>query len=220
MVLIGTDDPWTEFYPAPGQARAVQIDVDPSALGNRYPVEVGLVGDAAESITALLPHLMERAETDWRAEVEAAPAACARDLARLTGGTVLLKGAPTLIAVPASADAPASDSARAAPRLLSVEAGPGWLATAGSGDVLAGILGTVLAAARVEAERGWSAVDAVDAMDAVDAPARAALAVRLHAVAAELASGAGARPPGHPLAALDLTDHLPRACAAVGGWAA
>ena len=60
----------------------------------------------------------------------------------------------------------------------------------------------------------------VDAVDAVDAPARAALAVRLHAVAAELASGAGARPPGHPLAALDLTDRLPHACAVVGGWAA
>ncbi len=81
MVLIGTDDPWTEFYPAPGQARAVQIDVDPSVLGNRYPVEVGLVGDAAESIEALLPHLMERADTDWRAEVEAAVAA-SREIAR------------------------------------------------------------------------------------------------------------------------------------------
>lgn len=81
VVLIGTDDPWTEFYPAPGQARAVQIDVDPSVLGNRYPVEVGLVGDAAESIEALLPHLMERADTDWRAEVEAAVAA-SREIAR------------------------------------------------------------------------------------------------------------------------------------------
>lgn len=81
VVLIGTDDPWTEFYPAPSQARAVQIDVDPSVLGNRYPVEVGLVGDAAESIEALLPHLMERADTDWRAEVEAAVAA-SREIAR------------------------------------------------------------------------------------------------------------------------------------------
>lgn len=81
VVLIGTDDPWTEFYPAPGQARAVQLDVDPSALGNRYPVEVGLVGDAAESITALLPHLKERGDDRWRAEVEAAVAA-SREVAR------------------------------------------------------------------------------------------------------------------------------------------
>ena len=224
--LDGRGDPAPTASPASPASRSPQPAViDAGALP--MLAERLRTGARCSPVHVLTPHAGEAAALLAtlgmpidRAEVEAAPAACARDLARLTGGTVLLKGAPTLIAVPASADAPASDSARAAPRLLSVEAGPGWLATAGSGDVLAGILGTVLAAARVEAERGWSAVDAVDAMDAVDAPARAALAVRLHAVAAELASGAGARPPGHPLAALDLTDHLPRACAAVGGWAA
>ena len=146
-----------------------------------------------------------------RARVEAAPAACALELARLTGGTVLLKGAPTLSAV-SSGSAVAADSAAgsAGPRLLSVDAGPGWLATAGSGDVLAGILGTVLAAAQCDAERGGPAVDASRC---------AALAVRLHAVAAELASGLRDAPPGRPLAALDLADHLPHACAVGGGWA-
>ena len=142
-----------------------------------------------------------------RARVEAAPAACALELARLTGGTVLLKGAPTLIAAP---DAPSAPAGSARPRLLSVDAGPGWLATAGSGDALAGVLGTVLAAAQCDAERGGPAVDV---------PQCAALAVRLHAVAAELASGLRDAPPGRPLAALDLADHLPHACAAVGGWA-
>ena len=68
----------------------------------------------------------------------------------------------------------------------------------------------MLAAAQCDAERGGPAVDA---------PGCAALAVRLHAVAAELASGLRDAPPGRPLAALDLADHLPHACAAVGGWA-
>ena len=39
--------PYIEFYPKPGQARAVQIDIDPKRIGLRYPVEAGLVGDAA-----------------------------------------------------------------------------------------------------------------------------------------------------------------------------
>ncbi|MFD1247086.1 thiamine pyrophosphate-requiring protein [Nocardioides ginsengisoli] len=69
LLMIGTNDPWTEFYPAPGQARAVQIDLDGRHLGNRYPVEVGLVGDAAETLTALLPMLGERSDRSWRTQV-------------------------------------------------------------------------------------------------------------------------------------------------------
>lgn len=57
LLLVGTNDPWTEFYPAPGQARAVQIDVDGRRLGARYPVEVPLLGDATETLRALLPLL-------------------------------------------------------------------------------------------------------------------------------------------------------------------
>ncbi|MBC9226515.1 thiamine pyrophosphate-requiring protein [Aeromicrobium sp. 636] len=69
LLMIGTNDPWTEFYPAPGQARAVQIDIDGRHLGNRYPVEVGLVGDTTETLTALLPLLKEKPDTTWRTEV-------------------------------------------------------------------------------------------------------------------------------------------------------
>ena len=69
LLMIGTNDPWTEFYPAPGQARAVQIDLDGRHLGNRYPVEVGLVGDAAETLTALLPLLEDKSESPWRTDV-------------------------------------------------------------------------------------------------------------------------------------------------------
>lgn len=68
LLIVGSNDPWTEFYPAPGSARAVQIDSDAKAIGNRYPVEVAVTGDAAESLRALLPLVEDR--IGWRADVE------------------------------------------------------------------------------------------------------------------------------------------------------
>ncbi|AWB89088.1 thiamine pyrophosphate-requiring protein [Homoserinimonas hongtaonis] len=70
LLIVGSHDPWTEFYPAPGQARAVQIDTNPAHIGDRYPVEVGLVGDAAETLRALVELLPEASETTWRTDVE------------------------------------------------------------------------------------------------------------------------------------------------------
>jgi pyruvate dehydrogenase (quinone)/pyruvate oxidase len=57
LFMIGTSFPYIEFYPQPGQARAVQIDIDPVRLGLRYPVEVGLVGDSRRTLQQLLPML-------------------------------------------------------------------------------------------------------------------------------------------------------------------
>jgi len=71
LLLVGTNDPWTEFYPVPGQARAVQIDIDGRRLGVRYPVEVPLVGDAAETLRALLAAVASRPRPAWRSQVEA-----------------------------------------------------------------------------------------------------------------------------------------------------
>ncbi|MFD1213989.1 thiamine pyrophosphate-requiring protein [Arthrobacter sp. GCM10027362] len=71
LLIVGSNDPWTEFYPPPGSARAVQIDVDPAAIGNRYPVEAGLAGDAAATLDRLLPLLRPREDSSWRTEVEA-----------------------------------------------------------------------------------------------------------------------------------------------------
>ncbi|WP_456844463.1 thiamine pyrophosphate-requiring protein [Cellulomonas sp. P5_C6] len=68
LLIVGSNDPWTEFYPAPGQARAVQVDVTARNIGTKYPVELALVGDAADTVEALLPLLPER--TAWRADVE------------------------------------------------------------------------------------------------------------------------------------------------------
>lgn len=81
LLLIGTSFPYLEFYPKPGQARAVQIDLDPARIGLRYPVEVGLVGDCRRSLQELLPMLqrnkhrkfLERAQTamaKWRTLME------------------------------------------------------------------------------------------------------------------------------------------------------
>lgn len=70
LVLIGTNDPWTDFYPLPGQANAVQIDIDGRKLATRYPVNVPLVGDAAETLRALLPLVPHRRNSDWRNSVE------------------------------------------------------------------------------------------------------------------------------------------------------
>ena len=72
LVIIGSNDPWTEFYPPPGTARAVQIDVDAAAIGNRYPVEVAVTGDAAAALEGLLPLVTERSGSGWRTAVETA----------------------------------------------------------------------------------------------------------------------------------------------------
>jgi pyruvate dehydrogenase (quinone) len=61
LIVIGTSFPYIEFLPKAGQARCVQIDVDASRIGLRYPAEVGLVGDARAVLEALLP-LIKRKE--------------------------------------------------------------------------------------------------------------------------------------------------------------
>ena len=57
LLMVGTSFPYIEFMPKPGQARGVQIDLDPARIGLRYPVEVGLVGDSRNTLLALLGHL-------------------------------------------------------------------------------------------------------------------------------------------------------------------
>jgi pyruvate dehydrogenase (quinone) len=69
LLMIGSGFPWTEFLPEEGQARAVQIDIDPAMLGLRYPCEVNLHGDAAETLRALLPLLQHKADRSWQQEI-------------------------------------------------------------------------------------------------------------------------------------------------------
>ncbi len=72
LLMIGTNDPWTGFYPAPGQATAVQIDIDGRRIATRYPVDVPLIGDAAETMRALLSRVPQRLNRDWRELIEGA----------------------------------------------------------------------------------------------------------------------------------------------------
>ncbi|HWA10552.1 MAG TPA: thiamine pyrophosphate-dependent enzyme [Opitutaceae bacterium] len=60
LLLVGTSFPYVEFYPKPGRARAVQIDLDPARIGLRYPVEVGLAGDARLVLALLGSQLKPR----------------------------------------------------------------------------------------------------------------------------------------------------------------
>jgi pyruvate dehydrogenase (quinone) len=71
LLMIGTGFPWSEFLPKEGQARAVQIDIDPAMLGLRYPVNVNLHGDAAETLRALLPLLTRKEDRSWYETVTA-----------------------------------------------------------------------------------------------------------------------------------------------------
>jgi pyruvate dehydrogenase (quinone) len=57
LIIAGSSFPYLDFYPKPGSAKAVQIDVSPTRIGLRYPAEVGLVGDCRTVLRALLPML-------------------------------------------------------------------------------------------------------------------------------------------------------------------
>jgi pyruvate dehydrogenase (quinone) len=61
LVIAGSSFPYLEFYPKPGQAKTVQIDIDPARIGLRHPADVGLVGTCVDALRALLP-LIERKE--------------------------------------------------------------------------------------------------------------------------------------------------------------
>lgn len=65
LFMIGTSFPYIEFYPKPDQARAVQIDLDPTRIGLRYPIEVGLVGDSRETLRHLQPLLQRKADRSF-----------------------------------------------------------------------------------------------------------------------------------------------------------
>ena len=61
LFIIGSSFPYIEFMPKPGQARGVQIDLDPKRIGLRFPVEVGLIGDSKNTLKEMIP-LLKRKE--------------------------------------------------------------------------------------------------------------------------------------------------------------
>jgi thiamine pyrophosphate-dependent acetolactate synthase large subunit-like protein len=70
LFVVGASFPYLLWYPKPGQARAVQLDIDPTRIGLRYPVEVGLVGDARATLQALLPMLRPNANCSFLAKAQ------------------------------------------------------------------------------------------------------------------------------------------------------
>jgi pyruvate dehydrogenase (quinone) len=65
LFLIGTSFPYARYLPQPGQARGVQLDIDHTRIGLRYPVEVGLVGDAKPTLQALIPYLQRKPDRSF-----------------------------------------------------------------------------------------------------------------------------------------------------------
>ncbi|WP_030567503.1 thiamine pyrophosphate-requiring protein [Streptomyces aureocirculatus] len=70
LLVVGSSFPYTQFLPEFGQARAVQIDIDPHMVGLRYPFEINLVGDARETLRRLLPQLRPAKNDNWRRTIE------------------------------------------------------------------------------------------------------------------------------------------------------
>ncbi len=70
LLMVGSSFPYSEFLPEEGNARGVQIDIDGKMLGIRYPMEVNLVGDSAETLRALLPRLERKQDRSWREKIE------------------------------------------------------------------------------------------------------------------------------------------------------
>jgi pyruvate dehydrogenase (quinone) len=70
LLMVGSSFPYSEFLPAEGQARGVQVDIDGRMLSLRYPMDVNLVGDSAATLRALLPLLNRKSDRSWRQTIE------------------------------------------------------------------------------------------------------------------------------------------------------
>ncbi|MGO4230097.1 thiamine pyrophosphate-requiring protein [Arthrobacter sp. YAF34] len=70
LLTIGSSFPYTQFMPEQGQARGVQIDVDPGMIGLRYGYEFNIVADSAAALRALIPHLKRKEDRAWRTDLE------------------------------------------------------------------------------------------------------------------------------------------------------
>ena len=60
LFIVGSSFPYMEFLPKPGQAKSVQIELNPGRISLRYPADVGLVGDSRETLRELIPRLKRK----------------------------------------------------------------------------------------------------------------------------------------------------------------
>jgi pyruvate dehydrogenase (quinone) len=70
LLMVGSSFPYSEFLPEEGKARGVQIDIDGRMIAIRYPMDVQLVGDSAETLRGLIPLLERKPDRSWRGEIE------------------------------------------------------------------------------------------------------------------------------------------------------
>jgi pyruvate dehydrogenase (quinone) len=70
LLMVGSSFPYSEFLPEEGKARGVQIDIDGKMIGIRYPMEVNLVGDSAETLRALMSRLQRKEDRSWREKIK------------------------------------------------------------------------------------------------------------------------------------------------------
>jgi pyruvate dehydrogenase (quinone) len=70
LFMVGTSFPYAEWLPKEGQARGVEIDIDARYIGIRYPMDANLVGDAKETLRALVPLLKRKEDRSWREKIE------------------------------------------------------------------------------------------------------------------------------------------------------
>jgi pyruvate dehydrogenase (quinone) len=70
LFMVGTSFPYAEWLPEQGQAKCVEVDIDGSLIGVRYPNDVSLVGDAKDTLRALLPMLTRKTDRSWRETIE------------------------------------------------------------------------------------------------------------------------------------------------------
>ncbi|MBP2328624.1 pyruvate dehydrogenase (quinone) [Kibdelosporangium banguiense] len=70
LLMIGSNFPYSQFLPNFGKARGVQIDLDGTMIGMRFPTEVNLVGDSKSTLAALIPLLRAKEDRSWRKTIE------------------------------------------------------------------------------------------------------------------------------------------------------
>jgi pyruvate dehydrogenase (quinone) len=83
LLMVGTSFPYGKYLPAPGQARVVQIDVDPSLIGMRLPVDAPVCADARQALRQLLPLLPHRPDRSFLETCQRRMAAWRSDMAGL-----------------------------------------------------------------------------------------------------------------------------------------
>jgi pyruvate dehydrogenase (quinone) len=66
LLMVGSSFPYSEFLPEEGQARGVQIDISGRMIGIRYPMEVNLIGDSAQTLRSLIPLLHKKQDRSWQ----------------------------------------------------------------------------------------------------------------------------------------------------------